>query len=373
MPVGAGGYAGFAVRARRGLSDHPTTALGPATPSNRFDYAADMTAPDPMSAPAIRWGILGAGGIAAKLAEAVKDYTASSVVAVASASSLDKAQEFAKAHDAGDAYHSYAELLARDDIDAVYVATTHNNHHEPAIQAIEAGKNVLVEKAFAQNYGQAEAILAAAEKAGVFVMEAMWTRHLPHVYKLREAIAAGEIGDVTAVIADHGQALTHVPRMYRADLAGGALLDLGVYPIAFAHDFLGVPESVTAVGQLTDAGVDNQVSMVFDYPAAQGSLHTSMVGKSANTAQIIGTTGRFEVDSWFYTPTTIRLVRDDVTQWEFDGHVDNGFQFEAAEVARGIAAGLTESPVMTWQDTRDIMHLLDEVRAQIGEVFPNER
>ncbi len=172
-----------------------------------------MSAPDPMTAPSIKWGILGAGGIAAKFADAVKDYTSSSVVAVASASSLEKAQDFAKAHDAGDAYQSYEELVAREDVDAVYVATTHNNHHEPAILAIQAGKHVLVEKSFAQNSIQTEAILAAAEEAGVFVMEAMWTRHLPHVYELRSAIAAGEIGEVTCVIADHGQQLTHVPRM----------------------------------------------------------------------------------------------------------------------------------------------------------------
>jgi len=332
-----------------------------------------MNAPDPMSAPAIRWGILGAGGIAAKFAEAVNVYTSSTVVAVASASSLEKAQVFAKANNAGDAYQSYAELVARDDIDAIYVATTHNNHHKPAILAIEAGKHVLVEKAFAQNSAQAELILAAAEKAGVFVMEAMWTRHLPHVYKLRAAVLAGEIGDVTAVIADHGQKLTHVPRMYRADLAGGSLLDLGVYPIAFAHDFLGMPTTVTAVGDLTDEGVDNQVAMIFDYPTAMASLHTSMVGKSANTAQIIGTTGRFEVDGWFYTPTKIRLVRDDVMEWEFDGTVPNGFQFQAAEVARCIAAGLTESPIKTWEDTREVMAILDKVRAQIGVVYPNEK
>lgn len=332
-----------------------------------------MSAPDPMSAPAIRWGILGAGGIAAKFAQAVNVYTASTVVAVASASSLEKATEFAAANNAGDAYGSYADLLARDDIDAVYVATTHNNHHEPAILAIEAGKHVLVEKAFAQNGAQTELILDAAAKAGVFVMEAMWTRHLPHIYELREAVASGEIGEVTAVIADHGQALTHVPRMYRADLAGGSLLDLGVYPIAFAHDVLGVPTTVTAVGQLTDAGVDNQVAMIFDYPTAQASLHTSMVSKSANTAQVIGTTGRIEIDGWFYTPTTLRVVRDDVTVREYDGRVENGFQFQAAEVARQIGAGATESPIMTWEDTREVMALMDEIRAQIGVVFPNEK
>lgn len=332
-----------------------------------------MSAPDPMQAPAITWGILGAGGIAAKFADAVKDFTASSVVAAASASSLEKAQDFVKQHDAGEAYGSYQDLLARDDIDAVYVATTHNNHHEPAIMAIEAGKHVLVEKAFAQNGAQTEAILQAAEKAGVFVMEAMWTRHLPHMCELRASLEVGEIGEVTAVIADHGQSLTHVPRMYRADLAGGSLLDLGVYPIAFAHDVLGVPSSVTAVGQLTDGGVDNQVAMVFDYPRAQASLHTSMVSKSANTAQVIGTTGRIEIDGWFYTPTTMRVVRDDVTVREFDGRVANGFQFQAAEVARCIAAGLTESATMAWRDTREVMALMDGIRNQIGLVYPNER
>ena len=113
--------------------------------------------------------------------------------------------------------------------------------------------------------------------------------------------------------------------------------------------------------------------MIFDYPTAQASLHTSMVAKSANTAQIIGTTGRFEVDGWFYTPTTIRLVRDDVTEWEFDGRVDNGFQFQAAEVARCIAAGVSESPIKTWEDTREVMAILDKIRAQIGVVYPNEK
>jgi len=332
-----------------------------------------MSAPDPMQAPAIRWGILGAGGIAAKFADAVRDYTQSQVVAAASASSIERARDFVAAHDAGEAYQSYEQLVARDDIDAVYVATTHNNHHEPAITAIEAGKHVLVEKAFAQNSSQAEAILAAAQKAGVFVMEAMWTRHLPHMYELRRLIADGEIGEITAVMADHGQQLTHVPRMYRADLAGGSLLDLGVYPLAFAHNILGMPTSISAVGQLTEAGVDNQVAMILDYPTAQASLHTSMVGKSANIAQVVGTTGRVHIDGWFYTPTSMQVVRDDVVVREFDGRVDNGFQFQAAEVARCIAEGLTQSPVMSWQDTRDVMQLLDGVRERIGVVYPNEK
>src|SRR5690606_8096732 len=155
------------------------------------------------------------------------------------------------------------ELLADPNVEAVYVATTHNNHHEPALLALEAGKPLLVEKPFTQNNGQARTVIEAARAANLFVMEAMWTRHLPHMYAVREAIARGDIGEVVAIQADHGQTLMHVERMYRADLAGGALLDLGIYPVSFAHDILGVPDAVAAVGQLTETGVDSQVGMVF--------------------------------------------------------------------------------------------------------------
>ncbi len=329
-------------------------------------------APDPMLAPAMRWGILGAGGIAAKFALAVRDLTASQVVAVASASSLAKAKAFADEYNAGDAYQSYEELVARDDIDAVYVATTHNNHHEPAILAINAGKHVLVEKAFAQNGAQVEAILEAAAAAGVFVMEAMWTRHLPHMHLMRDLIAQGELGEVVTVIADHGQKLTHVTRLMDPSLAGGALLDLGVYPIAFAHDVLGAPASVSARGHMTSTGVDGQVSLTLDYNGAMAALHTTLFAASGNTARIVGTEGRLEFEGNFYTPTVVRLVKGDDVVAEYDARVDNGFQFQAAEVARCVATGVTESPLMTWQDSREVMAIMDEVRSQIGLVYPNE-
>ena len=336
-----------------------------------------MNAPDPQSAPPLRWGILGAGGIAHKFADAVNSHTAGSIVAAASASSFDKAKAFV-AETSGTAYETYDELVAADDIDAVYVATTHNNHHEPALLAIEAGKHLLVEKAFTQNEAQARTVIDAAHAKGVFLMEAMWTRHLPHMYEMRAAIARGDIGRVVCVQADHGQTLGDVERMRRPELAGGALLDLGVYPIAFAHDVLGVPGAITAVGQLTETGVDGQVGMVFDYATgegtgAQATLHTTMRGTTANVATVTGTEGRIEIDSVFYTPTVMRLIRLDGTVTEFDGRVPNGFQYQAAEVARRIAAGDTESPILTHQSTLEIMHILDEVRSQIGLVYPNER
>lgn len=330
-----------------------------------------MSAPLPMSAPAVRWGILGAGGIAHKLAEAVTAYTASTVVAVGSRD-LAKAQYFADEFGIPTAHGSYEELVGDPEVDVVYVATPHSHHYEHALLAIEAGKHVLCEKAFTQNAAQAREVVAAARAKGVFLMEAMWTRHLPHMYAIRELIARGEIGDIVSVQADHGQALTHVERMVRADLAGGALLDLGVYPIAFAHDILGVPDRITAAGRLRDTGVDGQIGMVFDYATAQASLTTTMEARTPCTAHIAGTEGRIEIDDTFYTPTSFTVTRHDGTSWFYDGDVPNGFQFEAAEVARRIHAGDTESALLTLDQSLEIMEIMDEVRSQIGLVYPNE-
>lgn len=333
-----------------------------------------MSAPLPMSAPAFRWGILGAGGIARKFTDAVTQHTASEVVAVAAASGVERAQAFADEMGVPKAYGSYEQLLADPDVDLVYVATTHNNHHGPALLAIEAGKHVLVEKSFTQNEKQAQLVVDAARAKGVFVMEAMWARHLPHQYALRELIARGEIGEIVSVQADHGQALSHVERMWNPALAGGALLDLGVYPIAFAHDLLGVPDSITAVGRLRETGVDGSVAMVFDYPSmgAQASLTTTMEARTPCVALIGGTEGFVTVDRTFYNPTTFTVTRNDGTSWTYDGTVPNGFQFEAAEVARCVDAGLTESPVHTLDQSLEIMRIMDEVRNQIGLIYPNE-
>ncbi|WP_084104744.1 Gfo/Idh/MocA family protein [Demequina sp. NBRC 110056] len=331
-----------------------------------------MTTPTPQSAPAIRWGILGAGGIAHKMADAIINHTAGELVAVGSRTP-GKAEKFVAEVGSGRAYGSYEEVVNDPDVDAVYVATTHNDHHEPALLAIEAGKHVLVEKAFTQNAAQAETVVAAARAKGVYLQEAMWARFLPHQAEVRAAIARGEIGDVVAVQADHGQALTHVERMYRPELAGGALLDLGVYPIAFAHDILGVPESITAVGQLRDTGVDGQVSMVFQYPGAQATLHTTMEARTQNAAVISGTEGRIEIADTFYNPTTFTLKRHDGTSWTYDGRLDNGFQYEAAELARNVAEGRLESAILPLDQTLEIMRIMDEVRSQIGLVYPNER
>jgi len=329
---------------------------------------------DPRTAPPIRWGILGAGGIAAVFASAVNAHTRAQLVAVGSRN-RDRAERFATAHGIPTVHTGYRGLVEDERVDAVYVATPHSEHLEHALLAIAAGKHVLVEKAFTRNAGEAEQVFAAAREAGVFVMEAMWTRFLPHVDALHQVVDAGEIGEIINVSADHGQYFAFDPksRLFDPNLAGGALLDLGVYPVSFAHDFLGVPDSIQAVGQLTETGVDGQISIVMTYgERTQATLMTTLWAKSPTTAEITGTEGRISVAGNFYGPSSFRVQRLDGRVWTFDKPSEKGLQYEAAEVARRVAAGDVESPRMTWENTLEVMRTMDTVRAQVGVVYPGE-
>jgi predicted dehydrogenase len=332
------------------------------------------TPPDPMSAPALRWGVLGAGGIASVFTEAVTRHTQSAVVAVGSRAQ-ERADEFAARHAIPTAHGSYEALVGDPDVDVVYIASPHSEHRDHALLAVGAGKHVLVENSFTVNAKQAEKVSEAARAGGVFVMEAMWTRFLPHVVVLRDVLARDEIGELVGVIADHGQNMGHHPathRLHDPALAGGALLDLGVYPVSFAHDLFGSPDRVSAIGALTPTGVDGQVSIALGFAAIQASLHTTLEANTATTAVVFGAHGRIEIQGRFYAPTRFTVVGDDGSRWTYDGMVDAGMQFEAAEVARCIAAGLSESPLMSWQGTLDVMRTMDEVRRQIGVTYPME-
>lgn len=330
---------------------------------------------DPRTAPTLRWGVLGPGGIAHTFARAVTEHTAAEVVAVGSRS-RERAEQFAVEYDIPSVHQGYEALVADPSVEAVYVASPHSEHRDHALLAIAAGKHVLVEKSFARNAAEAQEVVDAARAAGVFCMEAMWTRFLPHVVALRSVVERGEIGELVGVIADHGQAFGHMPpthRLHNPDLAGGALLDLGVYPVSFAHDLLGVPERIQALGSKTPTGVDGQISIALGYgERVQASLHTTLWSKTATTAVVAGTEGRIEVDGSFYTPTSFRVIRNDGTWWAFDRDVEGGFQYQAAEVARRIAEGATESQVISLDDTLAVMRTMDEIRRQVGVAYPGE-
>ncbi|WP_427384023.1 Gfo/Idh/MocA family protein [Janibacter sp. G56] len=338
--------------------------------------------PEPADAPALRWGVLGAGGIAASFVDALA--TTQQVVAAVGSRDVAKAQAFIDAHLAGRgtetrAHGSYEDLVADPDVDVVYVATPHSEHRDHALLAIDAGKHVLVEKAFARNATEAREIVAAARERGVFAMEAMWSRFLPHYDVVRQSLELGLLGDVETVIADHGQLLypDGPQRMSDPALAGGALLDLGIYPVSFAAFVLGDISSVHAVGTLTDAGVDAQCSIVLTSPTrTHASLSTTMTARTPTTASINGTAARLEIDGDFYMPNVVRLlgtdntVLDEVALDPTERH--RGLRFEAAEVARCVTAGLTESPLLPLDETVRIMEILDEVRDAVGVVYPGE-
>ena len=332
-------------------------------------------AEDPRTAPPIRWGILAPGGIAHTFALAVNRHTRAQLVAVGSRH-RDRAERFATQHGIPTTHVGYEGLVSDPQVEAVYVASPHSEHREHALLAIEAGKHVLVEKSFTRNAAEAQEVVDAARAAGVFCMEAMWTRFLPHVVALRHVLERGDIGEVVGLIADHGQPFVALPpthRIHNPALAGGALLDLGVYPVSFAHDLLGVPDRVTAVGSLTPTGVDAQISIALGFgPGVQASLHTTSYAKTATTAVIFGHEGRIEVAGDFYRPTSFTVIRDDGTTWDYYREVDGGFQYQAAEVARRIAEGATESPRITLDNTLEVMRTMDEIRRQAGVVYPGE-
>ena len=331
-----------------------------------------------MAAPSIRWGILAPGWIAQQFAAALLRGTRQEIVAVGSRN-LDRARAFADEHGATTAYGSYEELVHDPQIDIVYVASPHSEHHRPARLALEAGKPVLVEKAFTRNAAEARDLVELAQAQGLFLLEGMWSRFLPHYDVVHQALEGGLIGEVTTVFADHGQHLypNGPDRLSNPHLAGGALLDLGVYPISFAEFVLGPFTSITATGTLTDRGVDQQEAVtVTNAAGALGVLHASMLAASACTASICGTDGRLDIGGTFYLPSRVQLHdRDGATIDRYDPSGDvahQGMRYQAAEAARCLTAGATESPLHPLAATVRIMEAMDEVRRQLGVRFPEE-
>jgi len=323
----------------------------------------------------VRWGIIGTGGIADAFVSDLLD-NGMTVTAVGSRTQA-KADAFASAHGIRSAYGSYEDLVAAPDVDAVYVATPHPMHRTDASLALNAGKHVLVEKAFTINEADAAAIVALAEEKQLVVLEAMWTRFLPHMIRLRELIAEGVIGDVRTVIADHNQSLPTNPehRLQDPKLGGGALLDLGIYPVSFAWDILGAPTSVAAISSPTATGVDRQTAIMLGYADGQQALlHTALDTFGPTAASVIGTKGWVKIDSTFYAPTTFTVFATDGSVIEeFDGSVKSrGMQFEALEVERLIGEGLIAGEILPPSETIAIMGTLDAIRAQIGLVYPGE-
>ena len=320
-----------------------------------------------MTTEPLRWGLIGSGLIANAFAEDLKVTSSGRVVAIGSRSQ-ESADRFGNKFAVPNRHASYEALVADPEVDAVYVATPHPMHLANALLALEAGKPVLVEKAFTMNADEARVLVASARAKGLFAMEAMWTRFLPHIAEINRLLAAGALGDIVTVMADHGQWFSKDPafRLFAPELGGSALLDCGVYPVSFASMLLGKPAEIMALITPAFTGVDGQTSMLFGYASgAQAMLTCTSSAKSPTTATIIGTEARIEVDSLFYAPSSFTLIGRDGTATRYEPpHEGKGLHYEADEVARCLRAGLMESPLMPLDETIEIMETMDAVLAQ---------
>ncbi|HEU5331460.1 MAG TPA: Gfo/Idh/MocA family oxidoreductase [Actinocrinis sp.] len=329
----------------------------------------------------IRWAIAGTGTIASAFADDLARLPDAQLVAVGSRSKAS-ADAFAQRFGIPNRHQGYAELAADPEVDAVYVAVPHTGHCETALAAIAAGKAVLVEKPFTVNEAQARRLVEAAAAAGTFLMEAMWVRFLPHFVKVRELVAEGRIGALRSVAADRGAILSSDPahRILAPALAGGALLDLGVYPVSFASMVLGEPDRVEALMRPAVTGVDAQASLLLGHAGGAHALITTVLDtETSNAASITGTDGRIDVPRVWDRTSPVRLTlfgRDGLSHtvetFEFT-HEGNGLRHQAAEVGRCLRAGLTQSPVIPLDETLAVMRTLDAARERMGLQYPGEK
>ncbi|MFG1605713.1 Gfo/Idh/MocA family protein [Actinoplanes sp. NPDC049265] len=318
-----------------------------------------------------RWGILSTGGIAESFASDLALVDGAKLAAVGSRT-LESATRFAERHGFARAHGSWAELAADPEVDVVYVATPHAQHEAAALQCLRAGKAVLCEKPMTLDLASSAQLVQEARAHNAFLMEAMWMRCNPVIREVAELIEQGHIGRVTAVHADFGIQgpfpATH--RLRAPSLGGGALLDLGVYPIHFAHLFLGAPASVQSWARLTPEGVDETTGLLLGYDSgAVAALTCSINGASANGATITGESGRIDIPDGFWAPRGFSVTRAGSTETHARDYEGLGYRFEAAEVQRCLDAGLLESPLVPIATTLEIMTLMDMVREQIGVAY----
>jgi predicted dehydrogenase len=345
-----------------------------------LDLPAEVSPADVVRAPLpadrpVRWGILATGKIARGFAQNLALLPDARIAAVA-ARRVDSAREFAAEHGVPTAYGDYASLVADPDVDVVYVATPHSLHKEHVLLALEAGKPVLCEKALTLTAADAEELVAAATERRLFLMEAMWMRCLPLVRRLGQLVERGDVGTVLQVQADLGFRVDRPPtdRLLDPALGGGALLDMGVYPLTFAHLFLGEPARVAAAAVLADTGIDLNIAVSQAYDSgAVASLTASMTSSTPRTASIGTDRGRIDLPESFHHPTRAvwTPTGGEPETWE-EPIIGTGLAHEAIEVMRCLRAGLVESPLVPHADTVAVMRQMDAIRRQVGVRYPGE-
>lgn len=324
----------------------------------------------------LRWGILGAGGIAKRFSEDVKNLEGHTLAAVGSRDQT-KADTFADQYGIANRHAGYEALVSDPEVDVVYVATPHNFHKEHTLLALSAGKAVLCEKPFTINKGEAEVIVADARAKKLFLMEGMWSRCFPLMGKVRELLKEGAIGEPRMLQADFGFRAGVNPegRLFNLALGGGGLMDVGVYTVSLASMIFGKPSKITGVAEIGSTGVDEQAGMLLLHDGGQlAVLSTAIRTNTPHEVQIWGTDGRIRIHSAWWRPSAITVTRsgkgEETIEMPFEG---GGFQFEAQHIADCLRAGKTESDIMPLDESLQIMQTLDTLRGQFGIKYPMEK
>ncbi len=319
----------------------------------------------------INWGIIGLGKISNKFADALKLVTDANIYAVASRHQA-KADEFATKHQATKAYDTYESLYEDAAVEVVYIGTPHVFHAENAMAAMEKGKAVLCEKPIAMNRQEAQKMFDCAKANNVFLMEALWTRFIPSFIKVRELVQNGAIGTVKNITADFGfrSSSDADSRVFNPKLGGGAVLDVGIYPIFLTTSILGKPNAVKAIANFNAQKTDDSCGMLLDYGNAIATLSTSLVVHQKVEATIFGTTGRIQLNSRFHEPTSITLLQDGKPLQTIDFEkVGTGMHYQIEEVHRCLNTKQMESNLMSWSDSLLLHEVMDWVRKDAGIIY----
>jgi predicted dehydrogenase len=324
---------------------------------------------------AVRWGILGTGRIARAFATALMETPGAVLVAVGSRS-VESAQEFGKDFGSPVSYGSYQALADAPEVDIIYIGTPHPMHAENATMALNGGKAVLCEKPFTMNLREAEKVVALAREKKLFLMEAMWTRFMPALAEVRRIVASGEIGAVNQVHADFGFSATLDPenRVNKRELGGGALLDLGIYPLSISCALLGPVASVQSQAILSDGGVDLTTGFSMKHESGAMSICScSLRARTPCELTVSGSLGSVRMDPMFHLAKSVTVKQaDGSTRTIATPFTGNGYVHEAIEAGRCLRAGLIESPQMMHDETLALMRLLDTIRGQIGVHYPSD-
>ncbi len=321
----------------------------------------------------LKWGILGLGKIAHHFCKDILLVEGSELYAVGSRS-LEKANYFAQQYGANQSYGSYQDLVNDSDIDIIYIATPHDSHLEYAMMAMEAGKHVLCEKPIAVNYDQVSQLIQTAQEKKVFLMEALWTRFNPVIEKVISEIKNGAIGIPTYLNSTFSfyNDIDPASRLFDPNLAGGSILDVGLYPVFLCYTLFGMPQSIAATGTLSEQGVDLQMTALLDYGGGSAQLMSGLQANCDMTSKIYGTEGQLIIDSRWHEAQSYQIKKSDKNVTYKHPTIGRGYTHEIMECMKCIENKQIQSSKWSHQDSLNLISILDEIRRQVGVVYPFE-